>query len=80
MSKEVVVIDYGMGNLGSISNMIKFIGAKTIIKSDHNILESAEKIILPGVGHFHRAMNNINELNLIEELNNNIKRYSIIIS
>ena len=35
---------------------------------DHNIIESAEKIILPGVGHFHRAMNNINELNLINIL------------
>ena len=65
MSKEVVIIDYGMGNLGSISNMLKYIGADSIITSDHNIIENAEKIILPGVGHFDRAMNNINELNLV---------------
>ena len=64
MNKKVVIIDYGMGNLGSISNMLKYIGADSIITSDHNIIESAEKIILPGVGHFDRAMNNINELNL----------------
>ena len=68
MGKKVVIIDYGMGNLGSISNMLKFIGADSIITSDHNIIESAEKIILPGVGHFDRAMNNINELNLVEIL------------
>ncbi len=68
MSKKVVIIDYGMGNLGSISNMLKHIGVDSIISSDHNIIESAEKIILPGVGHFDRAMNNINELNLVEIL------------
>ena len=68
MSKEVVIIDYGMGNIGSISNMLKYIGADSIITSDHNIIENAEKIILPGVGHFDRAMNNINELNLVEIL------------
>jgi glutamine amidotransferase len=68
MSKKVVIIDYGMGNLGSISNMLKYIGVDTIITSEHSIIENAEKIILPGVGHFDRAMNNINELNLVEIL------------
>jgi glutamine amidotransferase len=68
MSKKVVIIDYGMGNLGSISNMLKYIGADSIITSDYNIIDNAEKIILPGVGHFDRAMNNINELNLVEIL------------
>ena len=68
MSKKVVIIDYGMGNLGSISNMLKYIGSDSIITSDHNIIENAEKIILPGVGHFERAMNNINDLNLVEIL------------
>ena len=68
MSKKVVIIDYGMGNLGSISNMLKYIGVNSIITSEHRIIESAEKIILPGVGHFDRAMNNINELNLVQIL------------
>jgi len=65
MSNKVVIVDYGMGNLGSISNMLKYIGSDSIITSDHNIIEGANKIILPGVGHFQRAMNNIIELNLI---------------
>lgn len=68
MSKEVVIVDFGMGNLGSISNMLKYIGADSIITSDHNIIERADKIILPGVGHFDRAMNNIIELNLVDIL------------
>jgi glutamine amidotransferase len=68
MSKKVVIIDYGMGNLGSISNMLKYIGVDSMITSDHNVIDSAEKIILPGVGHFDSAMTNINELNLVEIL------------
>lgn len=68
MSKKVVIIDYGMGNLGSISNMLKFVGAESIVTSDHNIIENAQKIILPGVGHFDMAMKNINELNLVDLL------------
>lgn len=68
MNKEIIIIDYGMGNLGSISNMLKFIGVDSIITSDHEIINKADKIILPGVGHFDRAMDNINKLDLLELL------------
>ena len=68
MSKKIVIIDYGMGNVGSISNMLKFIGADSFITSDLETIEKADKIILPGVGHFDRAMNNIIELNLFDIL------------
>lgn len=68
MNKEIIIIDYGMGNLGSISNMLKFIGVDSIITSDHEIINKANKIILPGVGHFDRAMDNINKLDLLELL------------
>lgn len=64
MDQNIVVIDYGMGNIGSISNMIKFIGSKSIITSEKKIIEKASKIILPGVGHFDRAMQNIQQLDL----------------
>ena len=68
MSKKIVIIDYGMGNVGSISNMLKFIGVDSFITSDLETIENADKIILPGVGHFDRAMNNIIELNLVDIL------------
>lgn len=64
MNQSIVVVDYGMGNIGSIANMIKFVGAKSIITSDKSIIEKASKIILPGVGHFDRAMQNIQQLDL----------------
>jgi glutamine amidotransferase len=64
----IVIVDYKMGNLGSISNIIKKIGHQSIITSDSSIISSADKIILPGVGHFEKAMQNLSDLNLIEVL------------
>lgn len=64
MDQSIVVIDYGMGNIGSIANMIKFVGSKSVVTSDEKIIAKASKIILPGVGHFDRAMQNIQQLNL----------------
>lgn len=62
----LTIIDYGMGNLGSIDNMIKRIGYNCNITSDINKIETAEKIILPGVGHFDKAMKNIVDLGLLD--------------
>jgi glutamine amidotransferase len=60
----VTIIDYGMGNIGSISNMIKRIGYSCEITSDPAKIELGEKIILPGVGHFDMAIKNIESLGL----------------
>jgi len=62
------IIDYGMGNLGSIQNMLKKIGHTSEITSDVNKITNASKIILPGVGAFDRAMANLKELRLIEPI------------
>lgn len=66
MKKEqkIVIIDYGMGNIGSIVNMFKYIGIDALVSSDKEIIYSADKLILPGVGNFDRAVENINTLNL----------------
>ena len=55
----IVIVDYGMGNLGSIANMLKKIGAQSRITSDHGEIERAEKLILPGVGAFDAAIERI---------------------
>ncbi len=60
----ITIINYGMGNLGSVQNMLKRIGVKSIITSDINEIEKAEKILLPGVGAFDAAISKIDELNL----------------
>jgi glutamine amidotransferase len=65
----ITIIDYGMGNLGSIYNMFKRLGIKSQITSDRKEIEAAEKLLLPGVGAFDRAMEKINELDLKQILN-----------
>jgi glutamine amidotransferase len=65
---NVAVIDYGMGNIGSICNMLKYIGSPHIVTSDHREIESCDKIILPGVGHFDLAMQNLEQRDLVKPL------------
>jgi glutamine amidotransferase len=60
----ITIVNYGMGNLGSVQNMLKRIGAESKITSDINEIEQAEKILLPGVGSFDAAVTKIDELNL----------------
>jgi imidazole glycerol-phosphate synthase subunit HisH len=68
----IVIVDYGMGNLGSIRNMLKKIGAAVIISSDSSTIQSAEKLILPGVGAFDSAINNIHNAKLTNILNKKV--------
>lgn len=58
------IIDYGLGNLGSIRNMLKVVGARSIISSDPAELESCDKLILPGVGAFDAGMRNLGDRGL----------------
>ncbi|WP_026727832.1 imidazole glycerol phosphate synthase subunit HisH [Flavobacterium denitrificans] len=67
-NEKVVIIDYGMGNIGSIDNMLKYLGVKAVISSEPSVISDADKIILPGVGHFDRAMTNIKDLGLMDVL------------
>ena len=60
----ITIINYGLGNLGSVQNMLKRIGAPCKITSDLKEIEDAEKILLPGVGAFDSAIQKIDELNL----------------
>lgn len=64
----IVIVDYGMGNLGSLQNMFRRIGAETEIASDADSILRARKLLLPGVGAFDAAMERIGELSLVEPL------------
>lgn len=55
-SPEVVVIDYGMGNLLSVQRGLEYCGAAAIVTSDPEVILSARKVILPGVGAFAGGM------------------------
>jgi glutamine amidotransferase len=65
----ITIVNYGMGNLGSIHNMFKKIGVQAVIESDPEKIRHANKILLPGVGSFDTAMSKINEEGLLEVLN-----------
>lgn len=60
----VGIINYGLGNLGSIQNMLKVIGEKSIISSDIDELNKCDRLILPGVGAFDAGMSRLNESGL----------------
>jgi glutamine amidotransferase len=64
----IVIIDSGMGNFGSVANMLKKVGAEAIISSSASTIEEADKLILPGVGSFDSAMKSMKERNLIPVL------------
>lgn len=66
---RITIIDYGMGNLHSVSKKIKALGHTPIVTSDPKEILKAEKIILPGVGHFGKAMENLQKNGLIAVLN-----------
>ena len=69
MASEIVIVDYGMGNLNSVHKVLSRMKVDCIISADTSHVRAARKIILPGVGHFQKAMSNLRELNLIEVLN-----------
>jgi imidazole glycerol-phosphate synthase subunit HisH len=64
----ITIVDYGMGNLGSIKNMFKYIGVPAIITGEPTDIVSADKLLLPGVGAFDNAMKRINGSGLREIL------------
>lgn len=66
---EIVIIDYGMGNLFSIRKVIERLGFSCRVSRSYEDIHKAGRIILPGVGHFGKAMQNLQEANLVETLN-----------
>lgn len=57
----IAIINYGLGNLTSILNMHKRLGIDAVITNDPGELQKADKLILPGVGHFDKGMQNLQQ-------------------
>lgn len=70
----ITVLDYGMGNLGSIRNMFKRIGVPVLISGDPQAVAAADKLLLPGVGAFDNAMERINASGLRPILDDKVLR------
>ena len=60
----IAITDYGVGNLFSIKSSLDVIGAESVVTSDADVLRSADKIILPGVGAFRDARKKLSESGL----------------
>lgn len=70
---RIVIIDYGMGNVGSILNMYKRIGLTDVqMSGEPEVIQKADKLILPGVGAFDHGMMHLKESGLIEVLNDKV--------
>ena len=68
----IVIVNFGMGNLHSVYNQCRKMGYDIIVSSNINDISNASKIILPGVGHFSKAMEKLKELNFISTLNKKV--------
>ncbi|HUA74180.1 MAG TPA: imidazole glycerol phosphate synthase subunit HisH [Solirubrobacteraceae bacterium] len=60
----IAVVDYGMGNRRSVEKALQHVGARAKISRDHDALLAADGLVVPGVGAFPRAMENLRELGL----------------
>jgi glutamine amidotransferase len=69
----IAVVDYGMGNLGSITKALEFVGADLKLTSDPKVVEAADKIVVPGVGAFGDGMKNLKEFGLAEVIDREVK-------
>lgn len=73
----IVILDYGMGNLGSIQNMLQYLGEDVVISSQLSVIEKADKLILPGVGSFDAGMAQLESagmMGLLKEMVDNRKK------
>ena len=75
---KTAIIDYGAGNLFSVKNALNYIGAESVITKDPAVLESAERIILPGVGVFADAMKKLGETGLIGTIKEQAKKKPLL--
>lgn len=76
--KKIGIIDYGMGNLHSVENALKYIGLGTFISNDKSELSRADGLILPGVGAFPDAIELLNKLSFPEFIKNETEKKPLL--
>lgn len=62
----IAIIDYKMGNLRSVENALKRLGAEFVVTAEADVIKRANKVLLPGVGNAAEAMENLRQANLVE--------------
>jgi imidazole glycerol-phosphate synthase subunit HisH len=75
--KMIGILNYGLGNINSISNIIKHVGGENRIISKHDDIEGIKKLIIPGVGSFDHGMQGLHDGKWVELLNEMVNSESI---
>ncbi|QHW36220.1 imidazole glycerol phosphate synthase subunit HisH [Staphylococcus ursi] len=60
----IVIVDYGLGNILNVQRAVQHLGYDVVVSRDPEVIESADQLILPGVGHFKDAMQAIDRYQL----------------
>lgn len=68
MKNNILIVDYKVGNYQSVANALSVLGYDYVLSSNRKEIEEAQCYILPGVGAFSEAMNNLKKLDLVEPL------------
>ena len=71
---EIVVIDYGMGNLRSVQKGLERVGCKAQVTRDPKQIVSAQGVVLPGVGAFNACMENLRRFGLVEPIRQAVRQ------
>ena len=69
---NIVIIDYGMGNINSVKKSLNKLGYNAIITDNHEVIKKSDFIVLPGVGSFRQGMKNLRDSKLIELLSEEV--------
>ena len=67
------IIDYDAGNIASVSKALAYLGEEAVVSRDPEVLLKADKVILPGVGSFGQAMENLHRYGLVPVIQDMIK-------
>jgi glutamine amidotransferase len=76
---SLVVVDYGVGNLGSVLRAFRSLEADARLTSDAESIASARRLVLPGVGHFGEAMANLRSLGLEAPLRDAVSKGALLL-
>ncbi|MEW5895452.1 MAG: imidazole glycerol phosphate synthase subunit HisH [Candidatus Omnitrophota bacterium] len=75
----IVIVDYDVGNVGSIANMLKAINVPAMVTSRPDDILKADKLILPGVGAFDNGIKNLDRLGLVDVLHQKVAKDGVLI-
>lgn len=73
----ITIVDYGLGNLGSVENMLRHLGVATNRSGEPEVVRDASKLLLPGVGAFDRGMRNLRDSGLVAALDEAVRQRGV---